>query len=127
MSLELVLSGKGNIAFHLASLIWTLVMSGLEMFLKRLIVRVIDILEVLSAEMTRQMQPAQMVKEHLVIVKVLFTEVAPGMRQNLRSSFISWISMFKMVPQILFVVDSLLSDEHGATFKTNFAESFLVI
>ena len=125
--LEFILSRESYIALLFACLIWTEMMCGLKMFLKGFIVIVVHIFVLLSTQMTRQMEPAKMVKECQVIVEVLFTEVTPRVRQYFSTSFTRCITMLKMVPQLLLMVDSLLSDEHCAPLEANFTESLLMV
>ena len=77
--------------------------------------------------MARQVVPAEMIVELVVVVVELFAEVAPGMGQDLRAPLVGRVTVLDVRPQCLQVVDSLLSYEHCPSFEADFAERLLVI
>ena len=89
---------EGNIALGLACFVRTQVVCGLEVPLQRFIVVIVYILVVLTAKMTRQMHPTQMIKECLIIKEEFFAKLAPWMRQDFGATLISGISVLQMVP-----------------------------
>ena len=89
------------------------------MCLQTIVVLVVSIFEIVTAEMTRQMHSSHMVVELSVVVVVFLAEVTPWMRQDLSSLFRTWITSFYMSSQSIHVVDSLLSDKDCSTLEAN--------
>jgi hypothetical protein len=50
------------------------------MLLKAIIVLIVSVLEVITAEMTSQMHSVHMIMELSIVVEVFFAEITPGMR-----------------------------------------------
>lgn len=72
------------------------------------------------------MKLMQVLFESLCVVEELFTEVTPGMRQDLSPTLSPGVTIFNMRAQFLDVVNTLLTNEDGATLETYFAEGLLM-
>ena len=72
------------------------------------------------------MHPVEVLTEDVAVEEELFTEIAPGMRQDLSPAVTRWVAMLDVRSQLLHVVDALLANEDGAALQTDEAESFLV-
>ena len=82
---------------------------------------------VVAAQVTSQMLTVDMVVKRNFIEKEFFAEIAVWMRHNFAMLVISHITVFNMVSQLFYMVESLFSDENAPAFKTYFAECFFVV
>jgi len=62
--------------------------------------------------------PSQVVEKERVVVKVLFAEITPRMRQNFRLILSTRISIFDVILKVALVVLTLLLSENESTFFT---------
>ena len=72
--------------------------------------------EVLIAQMTPQMITMEVLIERVSIEEKLFAKVTPWMWQNFGASVTGRVSMLNVTPELLHMVDPLLSYKHSATF-----------
>lgn len=126
MDLNFAFALECDIAFGLALLVGTQVVRLREVDFKRGVVFVMAVLLEVSAEIARQMKLMQVLFESLCVVEELFTEVTPGMRQDLSPTLGPGVTIFNMRAQFLDVVNTLLTNEDGATLETDFAEGLLM-
>jgi hypothetical protein len=72
------------------------------------------------------MKLMQVLLESLCVVEELFTEVTPGMRQDLSPTIGPGVTIFNMRAQFLDVVNTLLTNKDRAALETDFAEGLLM-
>lgn len=116
MGLKLVLSTEGDVALLLAVFVGAEVVRPREVGLETRVAGIVHVFIEVGAEMACQVLPVEMVKEHLVIEEVLLAEVAPGVRQNLGLSLVAGVTVVDMIPELLEVVQPLLTDEDQSAF-----------
>lgn len=126
MNLNFALALECDVAFGLAILVGTQVVRLREVDFKRGVVFVMAVLLEVSAEIACQMKLMQVLLESLCVVEELFTEVTPGMRQDLSPTIGPGVTIFNMRAQFLDVVNTLLTNEDGAALETDFAEGLLM-
>jgi hypothetical protein len=71
--------------------------------------------------------PSQVVEKERVVVKVLFAEITPRMRQNFRLILSTRISIFDVILKVALVVLTLLLSENESTFFTGLADHLLML
>jgi len=126
MDLNFALALECDVAFGLALLVGTQVVRLREVDFKRGVVFVMAVLLEVSTEIACQMKLMQVLLERLCVVEELFTEVTPGMRQDLSPTLGPGVTIFNMRAQFLDVVNTLLTNEDGAALETDFAEGLLM-
>ena len=72
------------------------------------------------------MHPVQVLAEDIAIEEELFTEIAPGMRKDLRAALVRRVPMLYMLSQLLHVVDALLANENRAALQADQTERLLM-
>mmetsp|Transcript_4009 Transcript_4009/g.5317 ORF Transcript_4009/g.5317 Transcript_4009/m.5317 type:complete len:141 (+) Transcript_4009:1685-2107(+) len=91
-----------------------------------LVAIVVHVAVLITAQVTGQMHPIQMLLENISIKEVFLAEIAPRMGQDLGTAITRWVTVLDMRAQFLHVIDALLSDEYRATFDADETESFLM-
>ena len=86
------------------------------------ILSVVDILMSITTQMACQVLPVYVVDESQVIEQELLAEVAVWMRHDLSVPFVTNVSVFNVVTELLDVIQSLLTNENCSTFEANLAE-----
>lgn len=76
--------------------------------------------------MASQMIAVQVLIESAPVEEKFFTKVTPWMRQDFGALVTCRVSMLNMTPQLLHVVDSLLTHKHSTALEANQAEGFLM-
>jgi len=90
------------------------------------IVSVVYVLVSIAAQMAGQMLPVQVVDEGQVIEEELLAEVTVWMGHDLPVLFIADVSVFDVGTELLYVIESLLSDEDCTAFEADLAEGSVV-
>jgi len=126
VDLNFALALECDVAFGLALLVGTQVVRLREVDFKRGVVFVMAVLLEVSTEIACQMKLMQVLLEGLCVVEELFTEVTPGMRQDLSPTLGPGVTIFNMRAQFLDVVNTLLTNEDSAALETDFAEGLLM-
>lgn len=127
MCCQFILCAECHVALGLALFIRTHKVSDSKMRFQGQIRLVVHVFVMVPAQMTCQVLSIQMIDEHQLVEEILLAEITPGVRQYFCLSVRTRISLLNMLPHMLDVVESLLSDEDEATFQTNFAESLLML
>ena len=126
MSLKLAFGLEGHVALGTAGVIGAHKMGSREVDLQLLVIVVPRVFVIISAKVTRQMHTMEMLTKFLCIVEELLTEVAPWMWQDFGTRRTGWVTIFNMLPKLLQMVDSLFSNEYGASLETHQAECLLM-
>ena len=117
--LQLVLGLERHVALRLAAVVGANEVRTLEVPLQRLVVVVVHLLVVVTAQVTRQMHAIQMFHERVHIEEELLAEIAPRVRQDFGATVRGGIAFLDVASQVLHVVDPLLANEHGPSLEAD--------
>lgn len=127
MGLEFLLCPEGNVTLALALIVRTDMMSSCKMFLQAVVVLVVSVLKLVAAQVTSQMHSTHMILELNIVIEVFLAVITPRVRKDFWSFLRCRVSSFNVRSQFIKMVNPLLPYEDSPAFKTNFAESFLVL
>ena len=124
---QFIFSLEHDEALLFASLVRTDEVSLCEMDLQAWVICIVSAFMLVSAYMASHVYLLHMWEEFQVVETELLAKVTVRMWKDLSIPVITKISILNMTPELLGVVQSLLSDEHSSTFKADLTKSLLMI
>ena len=127
MCAQFIFGSESYVTLCFAHFVWTDVMCLRKMTLQARIALIIHVPVVVAAQMTSQMFAVDMVVKGDFIEKEFLAEITVWMWHYFSVFVISHITIFNMVSQLFYMVESLFTDEDAPALKAYFAECFFVV